>query len=78
SEHHVQLSEENAPDYWLVAAEAGRPMGRLVKPWEVANTIAFCLSPDSGMLTGNIIDVDQSVQGAGDPPTPGAADTPTP
>ena len=78
SEHHVQLSEENAPDDWLVAAEAGRPMGRLVKPWEVANTIAFCLSPDSGMLTGNIIDVDQSVQGAGDPPIPGAADTPTP
>jgi NAD(P)-dependent dehydrogenase (short-subunit alcohol dehydrogenase family) len=76
SEHHVQLREENAPDDWLVAAEADRPMGRLVKPWEVANTIAFCLSPDSGMLTGNIIDIDQSVQGAGDPPIPSAADTP--
>ena len=77
SEHRVQLSEENAPEDWLVAAEAGRPMGRLVKPWEVANTIAFCLSADSGMLTGNIIDMDQSVQGAGDPPIPGDADVPT-
>jgi NAD(P)-dependent dehydrogenase (short-subunit alcohol dehydrogenase family) len=77
SEHRVQLSEENAPDDWLVAAEAGRPMGRLVKPWEVANTIAFCLSPDSGMLTGNVIDMDQSVQGAGNPPIPGESDAPT-
>ncbi len=77
SEHRVQLSEENAPEDWLIAAEAGRPMGRLVKPWEVANTIAFCLSPDSGMLTGNVIDMDQSVQGAGNPPTPGESDAPT-
>ena len=77
SEHRVQLSEENAPENWLVAAEAERPMGRLVKPWEVANTIAFCLSADSGMLTGNIIDMDQSVQGAGNPPMPGELETPT-
>lgn len=77
SEHRVQLSEEHAPEDWLVAAEAGRPMGRLVKPWEVANTIAFCLSSDSGMLTGNIIDMDQSVQGAGNPPIPDESDTPT-
>ena len=53
-------------------------MGRLVKPWEVANMIAFCLSDDSGLLTGNIIDVDQTVQGAGDPPMPGEADTVSP
>lgn len=78
SEHRVQLCEENAPEDWLVAAEAARPMGRLVKPWEVANMIAFCLSPDSGALTGNIIDMDQSVQGAGDPPIPSEADTPNP
>jgi NAD(P)-dependent dehydrogenase (short-subunit alcohol dehydrogenase family) len=76
SEHRVQLSEENAPEDWLVAAEAERPMGRLVKPWEVANTIAFCMSPDSGMLTGNVIDMDQSVQGAGNPPIPDASDAP--
>jgi hypothetical protein len=41
----------------------------------VANAVAFCLSPDSGLLTGNCIDVDQSVQGAGDPPIPGPSDT---
>ena len=29
-------------------------------------------------MTGNLIDVDQSVQGAGDPPLPGPADTASP
>jgi NAD(P)-dependent dehydrogenase (short-subunit alcohol dehydrogenase family) len=76
SEHRIQLSEEGAPDDWLVAAEASRPMGRLVKPWEVANTIAFCLGADSGLMTGNIIDMDQSVQGGGSPPIPGVDDKP--
>jgi NAD(P)-dependent dehydrogenase (short-subunit alcohol dehydrogenase family) len=75
SEHRIQMEEDGAPEDWLVAAEAGRPMGRLVKPWEVANAIAFCLSPDSGLLTGNLIDIDQSVQGAGNPPIPGSDDT---
>jgi hypothetical protein len=38
--------------------------------------IAYCLSDDAGLLTGNCIDVDQSVQGAGDPPLPSADETP--
>jgi NAD(P)-dependent dehydrogenase (short-subunit alcohol dehydrogenase family) len=75
SEHVTQVTYDGAPDNWLELAEAERAMGRLVKPWEVANLIAFCLSDESGLLTGNIIDVDQTVQGAGDPPMPGEADT---
>lgn len=75
SEHRTQVTWDDAPENWLELAEAKSPMGRLVKPWEVANAIAFCLSPDSGMMTGNCIDIDQSVAGAGDPPVPGADDT---
>ena len=75
SEHRTQVDQDGAPENWLALAEAERPMGRLVKPWEVANAIAFCLSPDSGMMTGNCIDIDQSVQGAGEPPIPGPDDT---
>ena len=78
SEHVTQVTYDGSPENWLELAEAQRPMGRLVKPWEVANAIAFCLSPDSGLMTGNCIDIDQSVQGGGDPPLPSAADTPDP
>ena len=78
SEHVTQTTLDGAPENWLELAEPSRPMGRLVKPWEVANAIVFCLSPESGLLTGNCIDVDQSVQGAGDPPIPSAEETPQP
>ncbi len=78
SEHRTQVDGDGSPDNWLQLAEAQRPMGRLVKPWEVANAIVFCLSEESGLLTGNLIDVDQSVQGAGDPPIPSAEETPRP
>jgi NAD(P)-dependent dehydrogenase (short-subunit alcohol dehydrogenase family) len=76
SEDAVQRKFHGAQDGWLEAAEATQPMGRLVKPQEVANTIAFCLSDDSGLLTGTIIDFDQAVLGAGDAPKPSFAETP--
>lgn len=70
SEDRTQRIYDGAPDNWLEIAEASRPWGRLVKPWEVANAVAFCLSDESGMMTGNLIDVDQTVRGAGDLPLP--------
>lgn len=74
SEHLVQVGEDGAPENWLEIAEADSPQGRIVKPWEVANVIAFCLSDESGMMTGNCIDVDRSVLGAGDVMVPTVAD----
>lgn len=75
SEHRTQVDLDGAPENWLELAAPTRPLGRLVQPWEVANLVAYCLSPDAGLLTGNCIDVDQSVQGAGEPPLPGPEDT---
>ncbi len=75
SEHRTQMDHDGAPENWLELAAPTRPLGRLVHPWEAANAIAYCLSPASGLMTGNIIDIDQSVQGAGDPPGPGPDDT---
>jgi NAD(P)-dependent dehydrogenase (short-subunit alcohol dehydrogenase family) len=53
---------------WLPQAEASQPFGRLLKPDEVARAIAFLASDESGMMTGALIDFDQSVIGAGPQP----------
>jgi NAD(P)-dependent dehydrogenase (short-subunit alcohol dehydrogenase family) len=74
SEHRTQVDLDGAPENWLAIAEANSPLGRIVKPWEVANAIAFCLSDESGMMTGNCIDIDRSVHGAGDLAVPSQAD----
>ncbi|HEY5860440.1 MAG TPA: SDR family oxidoreductase, partial [Actinomycetota bacterium] len=70
AEDAVQRRFHGATDGWLEAAEAEQPFGRLIKPPEVAKVIAFYLSDESGMMTGTIVDYDQSVQGAGDAPKP--------
>lgn len=69
-EHGIQQRAHDAPPDWLVEAEAGMPTGRLLKPAEVAKAIAFLASDESGMMSGALVDFDQSVQGAGDPPRP--------
>jgi NAD(P)-dependent dehydrogenase (short-subunit alcohol dehydrogenase family) len=55
---------------WREQAEANQPFGRLLKTDEVARAIAFCASDESGMMTGCVIDFDQSVFGAGPQPVP--------
>ena len=76
AEDAVQRKFHGATDGWLEAAEAGQPTGRLIKPIEVARSIVFLLSDESGMMTGTVIDYDQSVQGAGDAPKPTIEETP--
>ena len=49
---------------WQVAAEANLPFGMLVKPEHVAAQAALLLGPESGVITGSIIDFDQQVVGA--------------
>lgn len=65
-EHHVQKLYHGASEDWLTKAEAGQPFGRLLKPAEVARTIAFLASDESGMMTGALVDMDQSVTGCSD------------
>jgi NAD(P)-dependent dehydrogenase (short-subunit alcohol dehydrogenase family) len=76
AEDAIQRKFHGATDGWLERAEAEQPMGRLIKPREVAKVVAFYLSDESGMLTGTIVDYDQSVQGAGDAPKPSPQETP--
>lgn len=63
-EHQVLKRFHNAGEDWLVAAERDRPFGRLLKPDEVARAIAYLASAESGLMTGALIDFDQTVLGA--------------
>lgn len=71
-EDTTQRKYHGAEDGWLEQAEAGMPFGRLLKPLEVARAVAFLASDESGMMTGAIIDFDQSVIGGGPMPIPPA------
>lgn len=70
-EHDIQKRFHDADDDWLATASATQPFGRLIDPDEVARTICFLASAESGMMTGSVIDFDQSVLGAGDAAKPG-------
>lgn len=63
-EDETQRRYHGAQDGWLQAAEARQPMGMLVKPGHVAGLVSYMLSPESGVMTGTLVDFDQNVAGA--------------
>jgi NAD(P)-dependent dehydrogenase (short-subunit alcohol dehydrogenase family) len=63
-EDETQRKFHGAQDGWLAAAEARQPMGMLLKPDHVAGLAAYLLGPQSGVMTGALIDFDQNVAGA--------------
>ena len=67
TEDRIQRQYHDAGDDWLARAEADQPFGQLLKTNEVARVLCFLLSDESGLMTGAIIDLAQTVLGAGDP-----------
>lgn len=63
-EDRIMRLYHGATDGWKERAEQELPFGRMLKPDEVARVIAFLASEESGMMTGSIIDFDQSVRGS--------------
>lgn len=62
-EHATQKRFHDAPDDWLERAARNQPFGRLLEPEEVARAIAFLASDESGLMTGSVVDFDQTVVG---------------
>lgn len=62
-EDRIQREYHGADENWLEVAAAAQPFGRLIDPIEVAKSVAFLASDDSGMMTGSVIHFDQSVWG---------------
>ena len=61
-EHAVQTGE-GRPDDWQGAADASRPFGRLLRPDDIAPMATYLLSDAAAMVTGSVIDFDQTVHG---------------
>jgi NAD(P)-dependent dehydrogenase (short-subunit alcohol dehydrogenase family) len=62
-EHAIQKEFHHAANDWLARAEERQPFGRLLKAPEVADVVSFLLSDRAGMMTGSIIDFDQTING---------------
>ena len=71
-EDRTQREYHGADENWLEKVAAEQPFERLLSPEEVARAVAYRASDDSGMMTGSVINFDQSVWGAYQfaPPTP--------
>jgi NAD(P)-dependent dehydrogenase (short-subunit alcohol dehydrogenase family) len=65
-EDRIQREFHKAPADWLDKAAAAQPFGRLVDPREVARAAAYLASGESGLMTGSMINFDQSIWGAYD------------
>jgi NAD(P)-dependent dehydrogenase (short-subunit alcohol dehydrogenase family) len=61
-EHGVQTGTGQSED-WLAEADASRPLGRLLRPRDIAPMVSYLLSDASRMVTGSVIDFDQTVHG---------------
>ena len=59
----IQKKFHNADDDWLKKAEKKVPFKRLNKPIDVAKILAFLCSDESGIMTGSIVDFDQTIAG---------------
>lgn len=65
-EDATQRRFHGAGDDWLDKANASVPMGKLSQVDEIADFVVFLLSERSGVVTGSILDWDQTVVGGSD------------
>jgi len=62
-ESTTQKNFHKAEENWVEKTEKKLPFKKLTKPIDVAKGLAFLCSDESSMMTGSIIDFDQTVNG---------------
>ena len=73
SDNERALQEAESGDAGFIdRAASAQPFGRLLEPAEVARAVLWMASADSGMMTGSVVNFDQSIWGGydGQAPTP--------
>ncbi len=63
-EDRVQQEFHGRQPGWQAEVNASLPFGMMVQPEHVAAQVAFLLGPQSGVVTGSVMDFDQRVVGA--------------
>lgn len=66
TEHELQTTVHGLGEDWIARVSASQPFGRLLAPEDVARALAFLGSDESGLMTGSIVDFDQTVIGTVD------------
>jgi len=56
NEHKLQ-SQQSGDEKWYETADKGVPLGRILRPADVASSVIFLLSDASTMVTGSILDL---------------------
>lgn len=64
AENRMQGITLGKGDNWEAQAAAGMPLGRMLTDDEVAQLAIFMLSDASGLMTGTLVDLEQTVVGA--------------
>lgn len=65
-EDAIQRRFHDAGDDWRERAAERLPAGRLASPEDAAGIVVLLLSDESGVVTGSVVDWDQTVPGASD------------
>jgi NAD(P)-dependent dehydrogenase (short-subunit alcohol dehydrogenase family) len=65
-EEQTMRKWHGATNGWRRQAEAKLPIGRMLETAEVSRMVAFMCSDEAGMMTGSVIDYDQSIPGCFD------------
>ena len=63
-EERVKRVEEGKGTDWLAQAVAAAPFGRLLAPHDIAVAAAYFASDDGAIVTGTVMDLEQSPVGA--------------
>ena len=57
NENKLQTDQSGGDEHWFVGADRGVPLGRILRPDDVAATVVFLLSGASTMMTGSVLDL---------------------
>ena len=57
TENENKLQTANVGEHWIAQADASVPLGRILRPDDVAATVGFLLSDSSALMTGSILNL---------------------